>query len=223
MELREKLRKLRTGRGLSQQELADGIFVSRSAVAKWENGLGLPSDASREALAEFFGVPAADLRTEEPEAVILEKNRKLRRRTVSASTVTAILLLVLVCLNSWQSRQSARLRESMGQMDLRMEREFEGARVLLSGELEQLQTAALYGYCFDGFSGGDAQWCPLSQALGELNDPAIFALLTEEDCGTIADFLENHSYRNDPELTESDVAPILDRVEAVLAEYHSAG
>ena len=223
MELREKLRKLRTERGLSQQELADGIFVSRSAVAKWENGLGLPSDASREALAEFFGVPAADLRTEEPEAVILEKNRKLRRRTVSASTVTAILLLVLVCLNSWQSRQSARLRESMGQMDLRMEREFEGARVLLARELEQLQTAALYGYCFDGFSGGDAQWCPLSQALGELNDPAIFALLTEEDCGTIADFLENHSYRNDPELTESDVAPILDRVEAVLAEYHSAG
>ena len=94
---------------------------------------------------------------------------------------------------------------------------------LLARELEQLQTAALYGYCFDGFSGGDAQWCPLSQALGELNDPAIFALLTEEDCGTIADFLENHSYRNDPELTESDVAPILDRVEAVLAEYHSAG
>ena len=88
---------------------------------------------------------------------------------------------------------------------------------------DRLQTAALYGYCFDGFSGGDAQWCPLSQALGELNDPAIFALLTEEDCGTIADFLGSHSYRNDPELTESDVAPILDRVEAVLAEYHSAG
>ena len=69
--------------------------------------------------------------------MILEKNRKLRRRTVSASTVTAILLLVLVCLNSWQSRQSARLRESMGQMDLRMEREFEGARVLLSGEFRE--------------------------------------------------------------------------------------
>ena len=238
MELREKLRKLRTGRGLSQQELADGIFVSRSAVAKWENGLGLPSDASREALAEFFGGPAADLRTEEPEAVILEKNRKLRRRTVSASTVTAILLLVLVCLNSWQSRQSARLRVTANyRPTLDGERFFtEGARVLLSGEfreaaytpllareLEQLQTAALYGYYFDGFSGGDAQWCPLSQALGELNDPAIFALLTEEDCGTIADFLESHSYRNDPELTESDVAPILDRVEAVLAEYHSAG
>ena len=236
MELREKLRKLRTERGLSQQEQADGIFVSRSAVAKWENGLGLPSDASREALAAFFDVPATELRTEEPEAVILEKNRTLRRRTVSASTVTGILLLVLVCLNSWQSRQSAQLRESMGQMDIRMEMEFEAARVLLSGEfreaaytpllareLEQLQTAALYGYYFDGFAGGDAQWCPLSQALGELNDPAIFALLTEEDCGAIADFLESHSYRNDPALTEADAAHILDRIGAILAEYHAGG
>ena len=236
MEFREKLRKLRTERGLSQRELADGVFVSRSAVAKWENGLGLPSEASREALAVFFGVPVAELRTEEPEAVILEKNRKLRRRTVSASTVTAILLLVLVCLNSWQSRQSARLREAMGQMDIRMEMEFEGARVplseefreaaytpLLARELERLQTAALYGYYFDGFSGGDAQWCPLSQALGELNDPAIFALLTEEDCRTIADFLDTYSYRNDPALTEADAAPILDRVEEVLAEYHGVG
>ena len=141
MEFREKLRKLRLERGLSQQELADGIFVSRSAVAKWENGLGLPSEASREALAAFFGVPAADLRTEEPEAVILEKNRKLRRRAVSASTVTAILLVVLVCLNSWQSRRSARLREAMGQMDLRMEMAFEGARVLLGQEFREAAEA----------------------------------------------------------------------------------
>ena len=99
----------------------------------------------------------------------------------------------------------------------------EGNTELLARELERLQTAALYGYYFDGFSGGDAQWCPLSQALGELNDPAIFALLTEEDCRTIADFLKTYSYRNDPELTEADAAAILDRVEAVLAEYHGSG
>ena len=236
MEFREKLRKLRTERGLSQQELADAIFVSHSAVAKWENGLGLPSNASLEALAAFFGVPVAELRTEEPETVILEKNRKLRRQTVSASTVTAILLLLLVCLSSWQSRRLARLRESMDRMDLRMEQEFEAARSLLvsefregaytpllARELEQFQAAALYGYYFDGVSGGDAQWCPLTQALGELNDPAIFALLTEEDCAAIADFLDRYSYQNAPELTEEDITPILERVEAVLAEYHVAG
>ncbi len=37
MELSKKLKKLRLERGLSQQRLADMIFVSRSAVAKWEN------------------------------------------------------------------------------------------------------------------------------------------------------------------------------------------
>lgn len=64
---------------------------------------------------------------------------------------------------------------------------------------------------------------PAVPGAGGVNDPAIFALLTEEDCGTIADFLESHFYRNDPELTEADAAPILDRVEEVLAEYHAGG
>lgn len=40
MELCEKLKELRKKRGVSQQELADAIFASRSAVAKWESGNG---------------------------------------------------------------------------------------------------------------------------------------------------------------------------------------
>lgn len=54
MEFKDKLRTLRTERGLSQQELADAIYVSRSAVAKWENGLGLPGRASMEALTASY-------------------------------------------------------------------------------------------------------------------------------------------------------------------------
>ena len=53
MEFKEKLKKLRAQRGISQQALADAIFVSRSALANWENGLGLPSDASYEALTSY--------------------------------------------------------------------------------------------------------------------------------------------------------------------------
>ena len=56
MQFNEKLKKLRADKGLSQEELAKKIFVSRSAVAKWENGLGLPGEASLNALAEFFSV-----------------------------------------------------------------------------------------------------------------------------------------------------------------------
>ena len=36
MEFKDQLKNYRTARGISQQALADAIFVSRSAVAKWE-------------------------------------------------------------------------------------------------------------------------------------------------------------------------------------------
>lgn len=57
MEFKDKLKSLRKERGLSQQALADSIFISRSAVAKWENGLGLPNDESMNALLTYFDVP----------------------------------------------------------------------------------------------------------------------------------------------------------------------
>ena len=41
----ETLRKLRTERGLSQKDLADQVYITRSTVAHWENGSRLP-DAS---------------------------------------------------------------------------------------------------------------------------------------------------------------------------------
>ena len=54
MELCEKLKELRKKRGVSQQELADAIFVSRSAVAKWESGKGSPSKDAITALGEYL-------------------------------------------------------------------------------------------------------------------------------------------------------------------------
>lgn len=78
MEFKDKLKKLRKERGLSQQALADAIFVSRSAIAKWENGLGFPSQESLAGLQEFFRVSAEELSTQEPEKVIAGKNRRIR-------------------------------------------------------------------------------------------------------------------------------------------------
>ena len=46
MEFKDRLKKLRKEKAISQQELANAIYVSRSAVAKWENGLGLPNPES---------------------------------------------------------------------------------------------------------------------------------------------------------------------------------
>lgn len=53
---KDKLKELRIQKGISQYELADKLFVSRSAIAKWENGNGIPSDVNLKAICEFFGV-----------------------------------------------------------------------------------------------------------------------------------------------------------------------
>ena len=100
MEFKEKLKKLRLEKGLSQQRLADAIYVSRSAVAKWENGLGLPSEESLEMVARFFEIPTEDLKTDDPEAVIVKKNQRLHRISALLSTAAVTLLFAfsfLIC------------------------------------------------------------------------------------------------------------------------------
>ena len=43
MEFNEKLIELRKHSNLTQEELAKSLFVSRTAISKWESGRGLPN------------------------------------------------------------------------------------------------------------------------------------------------------------------------------------
>ena len=56
MDVHEKLQALRRRRGLTQEELAEQLYVSRTAVSKWESGRGYPSIDSLKAISGFFGV-----------------------------------------------------------------------------------------------------------------------------------------------------------------------
>ena len=57
----EKLQKLRTRAGLSQDQLAKLLDVSRQAVSKWESGTADPSTTNLLAQAKLFGVSAEEL------------------------------------------------------------------------------------------------------------------------------------------------------------------
>lgn len=56
MILGEKLKKLRKARGLSQEQLADQLKVSRQAISKWELGESTPDTGNLVALRDYFGV-----------------------------------------------------------------------------------------------------------------------------------------------------------------------
>ena len=56
MEFCEKLQELRKKRRLTQEELAEQLYVSRTAISKWESGRGYPSIDSLKAIAKYFSV-----------------------------------------------------------------------------------------------------------------------------------------------------------------------
>ena len=61
MEFNEKLQELRKSRSMTQEELAEALFVSRTAISKWEQGRGYPSLDSLKEISRFFSVSIDDL------------------------------------------------------------------------------------------------------------------------------------------------------------------
>ncbi|WP_028509400.1 zinc ribbon domain-containing protein [Ruminococcus sp. NK3A76] len=56
METKDMILQLRTKHGLSQDELAQKVFVTRQAVSRWENGDTVPNTDTLRLLSEVFGV-----------------------------------------------------------------------------------------------------------------------------------------------------------------------
>ena len=56
MEIKDILLKLRTKNSLSQDELAERIFVTRQAVSRWENGETVPNTETLKLLSKLFDV-----------------------------------------------------------------------------------------------------------------------------------------------------------------------
>ena len=76
MEFNEKLQELRKNKGLTQEELAEFLFVSRAAVSKWESGRGYPSIDSLKDISRFFSVSIDDLLSGDKLIYIAEEENK---------------------------------------------------------------------------------------------------------------------------------------------------
>jgi len=80
MEFNEKLQELRKQRGLTQEELAQSLYVSRTAISKWESGRGYPNIDSLKGLSKFFSVTIDELLSGEEVLSIAEEDSKEKER-----------------------------------------------------------------------------------------------------------------------------------------------
>ena len=93
----EKLRKLRTDRGLTQEELAEKTYVTRTAISKWESDRGYPSIDSLKVISKFFSVSIDDLLSPDEVLTIAEQDNK-QKETCFKDLVYALLDLCISML-----------------------------------------------------------------------------------------------------------------------------
>lgn len=94
----EKIQKLRTEMGLTQEQLAKELYVSRTAISKWESNRGYPNIESLKQLSKIFSVSIDDLLSgEELVSLAEEENQSNRKRIFSF----VIGLLDLLTISFW--------------------------------------------------------------------------------------------------------------------------
>ena len=85
MKFNEKIVRLRKSKGMTQEELAEAVGVSRQAVYKWECGQSYPEVAKLLEIKLLFGISIDDLLDEAFEVAPPEKKKRKRAARVTAS------------------------------------------------------------------------------------------------------------------------------------------
>ena len=97
MEFNEKLQELRKARSLTQEELAEALYVSRTAISKWESGRGYPSIDSLKEISRFFSVTIDDLICPD-EMITVAENDKREFVSTYVSLICCVLDALLAIL-----------------------------------------------------------------------------------------------------------------------------
>lgn len=98
MELSKQIKKYRTEANLSQEELADKVFVSRQTVSNWENDKNYPDIKSLVLLSEIFHISLDNLIKGDLVRMKKEIDTQEYARFPKDSTIFSILFIALLIL-----------------------------------------------------------------------------------------------------------------------------
>jgi transcriptional regulator with XRE-family HTH domain len=96
MEFNEKLQNLRKQKGLTQEELAETLYVSRTAISKWESGRGYPNIDSLKEIAKFFSVTIDELLSGDEVLSIAEEDNKQKEKQLKSLVFGLLDISVLM-------------------------------------------------------------------------------------------------------------------------------
>ena len=172
MEFHETLQELRKQKGLTQEELAEALFVSRTAVSKWESGRGYPNIDSLKAIAKFFSVTIDQLLSGDEVLSLAEEDQKQKDAQVRSlvfglldCSTAVFLFLPLFGQKTGDFVQSVSLLSLTGiQPWLKTVYAAVIAAMVLSG----LLTLALQNRCGEGEKDPSIRWSVLLNAAGVL-------------------------------------------------------
>lgn len=83
MEFHEKLQQLRKQNQLTQEQLAEQLYVSRTAVSKWESGKGYPNIESLKCISKLFSVTIDQLLSSDELIVLAETENRININNIS--------------------------------------------------------------------------------------------------------------------------------------------
>ena len=98
MEFNEKLQQLRKQKDLTQEQLAEQLYVSRTAISKWESGKGYPNIESLKGIAKFFSISIDELLSGEELITLAETENRTNLGKVYSIIYGVLDLMVTLCI-----------------------------------------------------------------------------------------------------------------------------
>ena len=106
-EFGENLKRIREEKGLTQQTLADNLYVTRQAVSRWEGGSRYPDLMTAKKMAQFLGVTMDELLSDDDMQLYVQRNaildnafsRRLQTVLMSLAFMSALIISVIYLCN----------------------------------------------------------------------------------------------------------------------------